>query len=129
MPVSKPVPDVRLELPALATSAAIARHVVAGLLPPDLAPGRREQLLVAVSEAVTNAVLHGHHDGEVGALTLTGRRIGDDLELRVVDPGRGMLPSGNGRGLGIGLSIVAAAADRMEVLGGEELVITFALRR
>ena len=35
----------------------------------------------------------------------------------------------DGRGLGIGLSIVAAAADTMEIRGGEELVITFALRR
>lgn len=121
-------PDVRLELPALPASAGVARHVVAGLLPDDLPPGRREQLLVAVSEAVTNAVLHGHRDGGVGSLTLLGRRAGDVLELRVIDPGRGMIPRLDGRGLGIGLSIVAAAADTMEIRGGDELVITFGLR-
>jgi anti-sigma regulatory factor (Ser/Thr protein kinase) len=120
-------PDVRLELPAQPASAGVARHVLGGLLPDDMPPGRREQLLVAVSEAVTNAVLHGHHDGIPGNLTLLGRRDGDLLEVRVIDPGRGMIPRLDGRGLGIGLSMVAAAADSLEVRG-EELRITFALR-
>lgn len=119
--------DVRLVLPAVAESAGIARHVVAGLLPADLDPRRRERLLVAVSEAVTNAVLHGHHDGEVGTLELAGELRDDVLELRFRDPGHGMLPRLDGRGLGVGLSIVAAAADTLEVRG-DELRITFALR-
>lgn len=120
--------DVRLVLPALPESAGIARHVVGGLLPGDLAPRRREQLLVAVSEAVTNAVLHGHHDGAVGTLEVLGRVVEEVLELRFIDPGRGMIPRLDGRGLGIGLSIVAATADTMEVRGGDELRITFSLR-
>jgi serine/threonine-protein kinase RsbW len=123
-----PQPDVRLVLPAQPEAAGIARHVVGGLLPGDLDGRRREQVLVAVSEAVTNAVLHGHRDGAVGTLELLGRVADEVLELRFIDPGRGMIPRLGGRGLGIGLSIVAAAADTMEVRGGDELRITFALR-
>jgi anti-sigma regulatory factor (Ser/Thr protein kinase) len=77
---------------------------------------------------VTNAVLHGHRDGSVGTLELLGQVLDDVLELRFIDPGHGMIPRLDGRGLGIGLSIVAAAADTMEVRGGDELRITFALR-
>lgn len=120
-------PDVRLVLQTLPTSAGVARHVIGGLLPADLPRGRREQILVAISEAVTNAVLHGHHDGGMGELTVVGTRHAEMLELRVLDPGRGMIPELDGRGLGLGLSIVAAAADSMEIRGGAELIIRFAL--
>lgn len=128
MAADEPIPDLRLDLPALPVSAGIARHVVAGLLPDDIAPGRREHVLVAVSEAVTNAVLHGHHDGAIGTLTLTGRLDPDLLELRVIDPGHGNVPQLDGRGPGIGLSIVAAAADSMEIRDAGELIIRFVLR-
>lgn len=122
-----PPPDVRLVLPAVPESAGVARHIIAGMLPPDLDPRRRELLLVAVSEVVTNAVLHAHHDARPAKLEVTGAVVDRVLSLTFIDPGRGMLPDPEERVPGVGLSIAAAAADTLEVRGGNELRLTFGL--
>jgi serine/threonine-protein kinase RsbW/stage II sporulation protein AB (anti-sigma F factor) len=66
---------------------------------------------LAVSEAVTNAVVHAYVDApEPGEIEVVARRTGDDcLEILVSDAGRGMLPRPDSPGVGLGLPLVAAA--------------------
>ncbi len=54
---------------------------------------------LAVSEAVTNAIVHAYVDApEPGEIEVIAQRIGDDcLEILVCDDGRGMLPATTAR--------------------------------
>lgn len=122
-----PPPDVRLVLPAVPESAAIARHVVAGLLPAEIDGRRREMLLLAVSEAVTHAVLHAHGDGARGTVELRGEATPGALTLTLTDvDGGGAAVRGAFAG-SASLAIVASVADSMEARDGRSLRLTFAL--
>ena len=70
---------------------------------------------LAVSEAVTNAVLHafrGRADGTVTAsVTL---RDAEWVEVRVTDDGSGMAPRNDSPGLGLGLPLIRHLADQFE---------------
>jgi anti-sigma regulatory factor (Ser/Thr protein kinase) len=74
-------------------------------------------IALAVSEAVTNAVLHAYVDrpapGDVEVRV--ERHPGDGLEIRVCDDGRGMIPRSDSPGLGVGLPLVAKLAQRFRV--------------
>ena len=86
---------------------------------------------LAVSEACTNAVVHGYVDGVAKTFTVTARCKGPDLRVVVCDRGRGMVPRPDSPGLGLGLPIITQMASRVEVRapeeGGVELCMTFAL--
>jgi anti-sigma regulatory factor (Ser/Thr protein kinase) len=82
-----------------------------------------DAVALAVSEAVTNAVLHAYvDDAEPGDVEVTAQRHPDDgFEVRVCDHGRGMKPRSDSPGMGVGLPLVATLAERFEVearLGG-----------
>jgi anti-sigma regulatory factor (Ser/Thr protein kinase) len=74
-------------------------------------------IALAVSEAVTNAVIHAYVDeprsGDVEVLV--ERHPGDGLEIHVFDEGRGMIPRSDSPGLGVGLPLVAKLAQRFRV--------------
>ncbi len=74
-------------------------------------------IALAVSEAVTNAVIHAYLDrpapGEVEVLI--ERHPDDGLEVRVCDDGRGMLPRSDSPGMGVGLPLVAKLAQHFRV--------------
>jgi anti-sigma regulatory factor (Ser/Thr protein kinase) len=74
-------------------------------------------IALAVSEAVTNAVIHAYVDrpapGDVEVRV--ERHPGDGLEIRVCDDGRGMIPRSDSPGLGVGLPLVAKLAQRFRV--------------
>jgi anti-sigma regulatory factor (Ser/Thr protein kinase) len=91
-----------------------------------------DAVALAVSEAVTNAVVHAYHDAPApGDIEVVAERVeGNGMEIRVCDDGRGMSPRPDSPGLGLGLSIVAALAQRFEVqprtTGGTRLLMVFA---
>lgn len=90
-------------------------------------------LRLAVSEAVTNAVLHAYIDapapGEIEVVAV--RHPDDGLEVRVCDDGRGMKPRPDSPGMGVGLPLVATLAEHFEIEarsgGGTRLRMTFAV--
>lgn len=101
------------------------------------AAGAGEQVVadvaLAVSEAATNAVIHGYEEGEVedGTVELRGTLDDDWLELSVSDHGAGFRPSPSG-GLGFGLKVMAEVSDSMTVEQrerGTTIVLRFALAR
>src|SRR5687768_11550463 len=60
---------------------------------------------LCVSEAITNAVQHAYPDSDTGFVEVRVRDLGDELEIVVIDRGRGLrerepqLQNGQGRGL------------------------------
>jgi len=91
-------------------------------------------IALAVSEAVTNAVIHAYVDRPApGDVEVHVERHPDDgLEIRVCDEGRGMMPRSDSPGLGVGLPLVAKLAQRFRVetrpTGGTAVSMVFPVR-
>jgi anti-sigma regulatory factor (Ser/Thr protein kinase) len=104
-----------LALPGDSASIARARRAArrfaraCGADPADLA--------LAVSEAVTNALVHGYRDHRRGTIELSGFVNGDHCVVEVADRGIGMLPHPDGHGLGMGLPVITTIAARVEIVG------------
>jgi anti-sigma regulatory factor (Ser/Thr protein kinase) len=88
---------------------------------------------LAVTEAITNAVVHAYVDAaEPGEIEVVLQRVPDDdaIEILVCDEGRGMMPRTDSPGLGLGLPLVATLAERFEVEartgGGTRVLMAFA---
>jgi serine/threonine-protein kinase RsbW len=108
--------DVRLTLPARPENVSVIRHVLGAFaesldLPADLIADIR----LAVTEACTNVVRHAYHDGETGPIDVVIRPGQDRLELIVSDRGRGIGPSPDVDGPGLGLPLIAALADSLDI--------------
>ena len=125
--------DVRLTLPARPDNVAVIRHVLGAFaealqLPADLV----EDMRLAVTEACTNVVRHAYHDGQPGPIDVVIRPNGDRLDLIVSDRGAGIGPSPDLAGPGLGLPLIAALADHVEIehgpSHGSRLAMTFQCR-
>jgi serine/threonine-protein kinase RsbW len=77
-----------------------------------------EDMRLAVTEACTNVVRHAYHDGEPGPIDVVIRPNGDELQLIVADEGAGIGPSPDLAGPGLGLPLIAALADHVEIEHG-----------
>jgi len=88
-----------------------------------------DAIRLAVSEAVSNVIVHGYRNGANGAFTVTIEST--DAEVRVVvrDEGCGMSPRTDSPGAGLGLPLIASVAGTFTVTtppeGGTEVVMTF----
>jgi anti-sigma regulatory factor (Ser/Thr protein kinase) len=121
--------DVRLTLPARPHNVAVARHVLGALAEAlDLPPAVTEDMRVAVTEACTNVVRHAYGDG-AGTIDVVARPRDGALEVIVADAGRGIGPSHDASGPGLGLPLIAALADSLEIQrrprAGSRLIMTF----
>lgn len=70
---------------------------------------------LAVTEAVTNAVLHAYRDGSHGDVRVVACAEPERLVVVVRDYGCGMRPRHDSPGLGIGLSTVGHLASHFNV--------------
>jgi serine/threonine-protein kinase RsbW/stage II sporulation protein AB (anti-sigma F factor) len=108
---------------------AVAEFVIAaGIAEPQLT-----SIKLAVSEAVTNAVLHAYVGAaRPGAVRVAARLERHRLVLEVSDDGGGMMPRLDSPGLGVGLPFIADTADTLDIgsspRGGARLRMTFALQ-
>ena len=117
--VSTPSGALRLEHESLAVPDVV-RDVREGVAELARRGGGVEDLVdavrLAVSEAVTNAVLHAYADRETpGPLNVEAWIDGDALLVLVCDHGGGMRPRPDTPGLGLGLPLVAQLADDFRV--------------
>jgi serine/threonine-protein kinase RsbW/stage II sporulation protein AB (anti-sigma F factor) len=88
-------------------------------------------IALAVSEAVTNAVLHAYRNGKSGAVRVVACAEPERLVVVVRDYGCGMSPHPSSPGLGLGLSVIGRLTtemnvERPEAGGGTRLRMHFA---
>lgn len=128
-----PRTDVTLTLPARPENVAVVRHVLGAFaesmrLPDELI----EDLRLAVTEACTNVVRHAYADGEPGAVEVCIEPREERVHVVVADHGRGIGTSTDTSGPGLGLPLIAAIADTVELQsapgGGSRVAMTFARR-
>jgi anti-sigma regulatory factor (Ser/Thr protein kinase) len=86
-----------------------------------------EDVRLAVSEAATNAVQHG---GAAGAeMSVQAGVVRGELRISISDEGGGMRARADSPGLGLGLPIIAAITDRLEVASnGKGTTVTIVFR-
>jgi anti-sigma regulatory factor (Ser/Thr protein kinase) len=125
--------DIRITLPARPENIAVVRHMLGALAQTiQLPEAVIDDVRLAVTEACTNVVRHAYPD-RPGALDVVVRPQGERLEVVVADAGRGMGPSPDRRGPGLGLPLIAALADSFDidesVSSGSRLVMSFARTR
>jgi anti-sigma regulatory factor (Ser/Thr protein kinase) len=120
--------DIRLTVPARPENVAVIRHVLGALaealaLPPALI----DDVRLAVTEACTNVVRHAYESD--GTIDVVVRPRGETLEVVVADEGRGIGPSPDTAGPGLGLRLIAALTDTLEIerdlSHGSRLVMRF----
>ena len=123
---SKSLNEVTLTFPSRISNEGFARSVAAcfaAQMDPTL--NELEDIKTAVSEAVTNAIVHGYPDA-IGTVTLKLRICpGNILELTVKDKGRGipdvekarqpMFTTGGEERSGMGFTIMESFMDQLLV--------------
>jgi len=115
---------VRLSLPAHARNIAVVRRALEAIAD-ELGLPRRlvEDMRLAVTEACTNVVRHAYCDGEAeaaSALRVALLPQEDGMRVIVEDRGRGLSPSPDLGGPGLGLPLIAALTSELEVTHGPD---------
>jgi anti-sigma regulatory factor (Ser/Thr protein kinase) len=124
---------VEIEIAAAAPGVPLVRHALRGLLSGlDVDDEVIADIALAVTEACTNAVVHAYagRDGG-GMIHVTATHVDGSLAVTVRDHGSGMSARVDTPGLGVGLPVIAAIAQSVEIgtpdNGGTEVRMRFAL--
>ena len=116
-------------MPAVPSAVRQLRHHAAGFAADAGAPEEvTDAIALAVSETVTNVVLHAY-DGEEGEVRLSCDVDGERVIVEVVDDGGGLAARQDSPGIGHGLATVGALAQSLEIAfgrNGRGTVITMA---
>ena len=104
---------------ALASTVAVMRAGVVSFAARHGA-GLRAQtdIALAVSEAVTNSVIHAFVNQPAGTISLFAEAAVDALHVRITDDGSGMSPRADSPGMGIGLHLIARLTSSFELGAG-----------
>jgi serine/threonine-protein kinase RsbW len=109
-------PDIELALAARAENIAIVRYALGGLGDAfALSETKLSDIRLAVTEACANVVVHAYPDGHDGQMEVLASIGEETLTVLVRDWGRGIRPRPDSPGLGLGLSLIAALADSVEL--------------
>lgn len=125
--------DIAESFPAVPGSVPTARRLVVALAQ-EAGAGEREleAIRLATSEALTNAVVHAYA-GEPGLIHVHAELDDEGLSVAVADDGRGLAPRVDRRGMGLGLALIAQAAEHLAISkragGGTVVQMRFALSR
>lgn len=107
-------------LPARPAAVSQLRHRAAGFAAAAGAPREVvERIAFAVSETVTNAIVHAYAGGD-GHVGLNCRVDGERVVVEVIDEGVGIGPRLDSPGIGHGLTIVGALAQTLDIAPGPE---------
>ncbi len=120
--------------PAVPEAVPIARRALAAVAAAAGVAGERlDEIRLAVSEALTNAVVHAYRNGDAGRLHVTAAVAADELWVLIGDDGRGLHAWNDSKGLGIGLSLISGLSDDFSIVtrssGGTEVQMRFDLKK
>ena len=131
---------VNIELDSNSTNEAFARMAtVAFLAPLDPTIDELSDIKTAVSEAVTNAIIHGYENKE-GVVTVKCKIIDKTIEIQVIDKGKGIENIDMARQAlytskpdlersGIGFTIMESFMDELKVESTPMLGTTVIMRK
>jgi len=74
-----------------------------------------DDIRLAVSEVVTNVVMHAYIDEPPGPLHVDARVDGRRLHVEVRDEGTGLRPRSDSPGLGVGLPLIPAVTESLDL--------------
>jgi len=105
--------------PALAPNVGLMRTGVVGFAARHGASrSAQTDIALAVSEALTNAVMHAFLRQPAGTMSVFAEAAIDALFVRVTDDGSGIRPRDDSPGMGVGLGLVAHVTTSLELLPG-----------
>jgi anti-sigma regulatory factor (Ser/Thr protein kinase) len=110
------VSDVAKATPA--TASYMRRLVVSFAAECGAGAAAREAIARAVTEAVTNVVLHAYEPGTAGPVHVTADVEDGALEVVVADEGLGFR-AGESGGMGLGLAMIAVSTARFRISARE----------
>ena len=133
----KPINEMRLVIPSRSANESFARSAVAAFIAQlDPAVDELADIRTAVSEAVTNCILHAYPD-DIGDIILTVRLFADGkVTIRIKDKGCGienvpqamepLFTTGGEERSGLGFSVMESFTDRLRVVShkGRGTVVT-----
>lgn len=117
---------MKLEFPAKSANEAFARAAVGAFsVQFDITATELSDIKTAVSEAVTNSIVHGYINSK-GVVTISCRIIDSELEIKVTDEGVGIPDIGqamqplfttdtDGERSGMGFTVMQTFMDEIEV--------------
>lgn len=120
IPLPNAVSPLELDFPAEAVQLATVRHTLQDWLAQcGMAAAPAYDVLLAVGEACTNAVEHGHH-GDGGVVRLRASVDGDQLRVTISDSGRWKNPDPHSDSLrGRGMPLIRALIPEVTVTTGD----------
>lgn len=108
---------LELDLPAVAVSCPQARHAIRAALAGTAV--ELEAVELAVTEAVTNVVVHAYRDrdasDEPGRVQVLLDLDATGATVVVIDDGVGMAPRADSPGLGMGLALITNLCDELDI--------------
>jgi len=117
--------QLKMEFPSLPANVAFARVAVAAFAAQlDFTLNDLEEIKVAVSEAVANAIIHGYGQSPNGIVRVNVTIVGNSLEIKVEDNGKGiddvrkaLQPafSTDAERMGLGFVFMQSFMDRLRV--------------
>ena len=133
----KPINEMRLVIPSRSANESFARSAVAAFIAQlDPAVDELADIRTAVSEAVTNCIVHAYPD-DIGDIILTVRLFADGkVTIRIKDKGCGienvpqamepLFTTGGEERSGLGFSVMESFTDRLRVVShkGRGTVVT-----
>jgi serine/threonine-protein kinase RsbW len=124
---------IELVLPARAENVAVVRQVIE-VVGASMGLGERvlEDAKLATTEACTNVVRHAYAEGE-GPLDVMIRPDRDNLTIVVSDQGRGITPKTTSDTPGLGLPLIRALSDGLDIRHaperGSRIAMSFSARQ
>jgi anti-sigma regulatory factor (Ser/Thr protein kinase) len=109
--------QVQLDLTSEPTNVAVARDALAKLA--RRVGARVDDVKIAVSEAVANAIVHGYRGERMGTIRVTGRHQRGRLLVTVADEGIGMTPNPGNPGLRVGIPLITTLCDDVRFSSSE----------
>ncbi len=116
---------------AVADSVPVARRALVALArEAGAAADQLDAVALAVSEALTNAVVHAYPD-RPGVIQVSAWTARSEFVVVIADDGHGLQAHSERPGLGVGLGLIATLSDEFEVVqppkGGTEVQMRFCL--
>jgi len=110
--------EVRLDLPSEPESVGVARNAVAEMA--ERLGAAVDDVKIAVSEAVGNAIVHAYRNAKSGAIRVFAREERGRLVVTIADDGIGMAPNPASPGLRIGIPLITKLCDDVRFTSSEE---------